>query len=271
MPNNLLKGNSKAYNSIIFSSKINTNILGFLDCTHFIKNFIGDKEVISFISKRELPLNKKIIIMSATLNEQICRLAFGDRMVWSDIGDVELKGNIIQYPQKSFSRWQINNDEELIDMALGIIGDMPTITYKSLKEEFNTIATFGATSGLDAFGGLDIAVVGTPHVTPIVYLLYAYALGNKPVPNDTQMSYEKIHRNGFEYYFNTYDDPMLREIQLYLIESELIQAIGRARILRNDCTVSVFSNLPIQQAVFKYLTKEEWDNACLIGKNYGQE
>ena len=50
---------------------------------------------------------------------------------------------------------------------------------------------------------------------------------------------------------------MLREIQLYLIESELIQAVGRARLLRNDCTVTVLSNLPITQADFIYLEKND--------------
>ena len=44
---------------------------------------------------------------------------------------------------------------------------------------------------------------------------------------------------------------------LYLIESELIQAVGRARLLRNDCTVTLLSNLPISQADFIYLDKND--------------
>ena len=46
---------------------------------------------------------------------------------------------------------------------------------------------------------------------------------------------------------------MLREIQLHMIESELLQAIGRARLLRNKCKVILLSNLPITQAEFMYL------------------
>jgi len=38
---------------------------------------------------------------------------------------------------------------------------------------------------------------------------------------------------------------------------KLIQAVGRARILRNNCTVKVLSNLPLQGAEFSYLTKQE--------------
>lgn len=50
-----------------------------------------------------------------------------------------------------------------------------------------------------------------------------------------------------------YDNEDLRDIQLWLIESELQQAIGRARLLRNNCSVFLFSNYPIEQAEFKYL------------------
>ena len=196
--------------------------------------------------------------MSATLNEEICKLVFGDRMIWVDLGEVELKGNIVQYPQKSFSRFQIKENKDLIPLSQNIIGELPTITYKSLASKFNTIATFGSTSGLDEYGGQNIAVIGTPHVSEIVYLLFANALGLKPKLNDATMHYTKIKRNGFEFYFNTYSsDLLLREIQIYIIESELLQAIGRARLLRNDCTVVVLSNLPIQQAEFVYLTNEE--------------
>jgi hypothetical protein len=46
--------------------------------------------------------------------------------------------------------------------------------------------------------------------------------------------------------FNCYDNLELREIQLGLIESDLIQAIGRARTLRTDATVEVYSNFPLR-------------------------
>ena len=259
MPSYLIK-NKEVYSVILsHTNSFNTNVLGFLDCTHFIKSYNSKKqEIISFVNRRVLPINKKIILMSATLNEEICKLVFGDKMIWVDLGDVELKGNIVQYPQKSFSRFQIKENKDLIPLAQNIVGKLPTITYKSLANKFNTIATFGATAGLDSMKGMDIAVIGTPHVSEIVYLLFANALGLKPKLNDATMHYTKIKRNGFEFFFNTYSqDLLLREIQIYIIESELLQAIGRARLLRNDCTVVVLSNLPIQQAEFVYLTNEE--------------
>ena len=43
-------------------------------------------------------------------------------------------------------------------------------------------------------------------------------------------------------------DENLRLVQFWMIESELEQAIGRARLLRHDCTVHLFSNFPLKQA-----------------------
>ena len=40
----------------------------------------------------------------------------------------------------------------------------------------------------------------------------------------------------------------LRKVQLWMISSALEQAIGRARLLRNDCTVTVFARFPVDQA-----------------------
>lgn len=248
--------------SIVSENRINTNVLGLLTCSHFIKYTHNDEVVISFVNQRYLPETKKIIMLSATANEYICKLVFGDRLRFIDIGYVENKGKIEQYTQRSFSRSSMREDEKLKKLAKALTKSNPTITFKEHAGCFdNCVATFGATAGINAFSGQDIAVVGTPHLNPIVYLLFANALGKKPRGCNTaknSTSYIKIKRNGFEFYFQTYNkEDILQEIQLYLIEAELLQAIGRARALRNECTVTVLSNLPVQGAEFKYLTKEE--------------
>lgn len=46
----------------------------------------------------------------------------------------------------------------------------------------------------------------------------------------------------------TYTDKNLREIQLYMIGSEMEQCIGRSRLLRENAVVYVFSNFPCVQA-----------------------
>ena len=60
------------------------------------------------------------------------------------------------------------------------------------------------------------------------------------------MSVQKINYNGFTFKMNCYDHEELRSIQLALIESDLIQAIGRARTLRTNATVEVYSNFPLR-------------------------
>lgn len=260
MPSFFLKNRATLESLIISNNCISTNIIGFLNCSHFVKERIEDEVVIYFSTKRELP-QKKIIIMSATANEMLYKLLLGDRVEFIDIGTVETVGVIHQYPQRSFSRYQMREDKTLLAIAKAIVEDKPVITYKEHEREYpNVIATFGATAGLDTFSGKDIYVVGTPHNNPVTYLLIANALGKRPRFNDckTSLEYQLIKRNGFQFYFNTFsEDDVLREIQLAFIESELIQAIGRARILRNECKVVVLSNLPIQGAKFVYLTKEE--------------
>ena len=42
-------------------------------------------------------------------------------------------------------------------------------------------------------------------------------------------------------------------IQIWLLSSQLEQAVGRARLLRNDCKVEVYSGFPVEQA--EYINK----------------
>ena len=53
---------------------------------------------------------------------------------------------------------------------------------------------------------------------------------------------------GYDFVIMTYKQELLQKVQLYSIESELEQCIGRARLLRQDCTVYLFSAFPCEQA-----------------------
>ncbi|MGN0247264.1 MAG: hypothetical protein ACI4DK_15035 [Lachnospiraceae bacterium] len=57
--------------------------------------------------------------------------------------------------------------------------------------------------------------------------------------------------NGYSFDICTFDNEKLREIQLWMIESLIEQAVGRARLLRFDCTVKVFARFPVDQAVIE--------------------
>ena len=123
------------------------------------------------------------------------------------------------------------------------------ITFKDYKKQFkNPIVNmhFGNCSGYDTMKGKDLVVVGTPHRNNVEYLLTAKVLGIDFKTTDTTMSHQKIQYNGFMFTFNCYDHKELRCIQLALIESDLIQAVGRARTLRTDAKVEVYSNFPLR-------------------------
>ena len=105
---------------------------------------------------------------------------------------------------------------------------------------------FGNCSGYDTLKGQDIAVVGTPHRNNVEYYLTAKVLGIDFKTTDTTMIYQKIEYNGFRFMFNCFINEELRNIQLSLIESDLIQAVGRARTLRTDAKVDLYSNFPLR-------------------------
>lgn len=75
--------------------------------------------------------------------------------------------------------------------------------------------------------------------------------------SEEKMRYQEIEYNCCRFWFNTYDNKTLRNMQLWFINTELEQAVGRARLLRNDCTVYLYSNLPMKQAEFLYEDKKE--------------
>ncbi|MBS5936797.1 hypothetical protein [Clostridium sp.] len=216
-----------------------------------------NREVLG-MSIGELP-NKKCIILSATANETVYRNLLTDRDIeFIDLGNVETRGKLILH-YKSFSRTDIRKNfekavKQIRSEAPGIDNVITFAKYKERfkREGFNPIAHFGSCSGLDAYKGQDLIVAGTPHVDERMYFLLAAAIKDNVVI-EQGIKYCNVRRNGFEFSFSTYNnasvtgtDNLLQEIQFYLIESELIQAIGRARILRTNATVHLFSNHAVQ-------------------------
>ena len=95
--------------------------------------------------------------------------------------------------------------------------------------------------------GQDILVVGTPYHAEFIYKLAALSMGLE-FDEDEKMELRTINYNGYQFQFTTFQDEQLRKILLWMIESELEQAVGRARLLRNVCYVNLFSKCPLLQA-----------------------
>lgn len=170
-------------------------------------------------------------------------------------------GNIYQFTPYSFSRTSFDNTMNKAEMkeVMSFIEamSMPVITFTTKKELFlNAVEGmhFGNLVGYDYLKGQDIAVIGTPHMNPIQYVLIGLCAGLKLNGRSIQQTeYQRIEYNGLKYMAQTYNDNALTKIQQSLITSELLQAVGRARTLREDCTVLLFSNVPVRNA--KYISK----------------
>lgn len=189
---------------------------------------------------------EKIIIMSATINVEIYRKLYPNREIEVlDISNIKGEGTLKQYTQFSFSRESLKKKSEVMKQ---ITGDIPVITFLKLKKIFkNPIADmhFGNCSGYDTLAGQDIAVVGTYHIHNSYYYLLAKCMGINFDYEDTKFKDQIINYNGFEFRFNCFENLELRMIQCATIERDLIQAVGRSRILRRKCTVHLFSNFPL--------------------------
>jgi hypothetical protein len=239
--NNLLNLSNR-----IVGMKLSSNVLEFFNSSHFIRD-IDNSNIIHYITKREFPNDKKIIILSATAPIEIYQRLFGERLKVYDISNVKNQGEVIQHTKKSFSKYSMRkfDRKNLKDLIDGI----NVITFKCKKNELGIDLNmhFGNCAGYDELKGKDIVVLGTPHLNPIQYLLFASVMGID-VNMEIKMREQRVQWNGFRFRFMTFDDPRLQKIQLGLIEAELVQAVGRARPIRTDAKVEIYSNLPLQIA-----------------------
>lgn len=248
----------------------NSNILDFYNSCCYTR--IGD--IIYYVVKRDfgmLPADSRIICLSATLNKEICKQMF-NKCKFLDLGYVENKGQLLQVPAKSLSKgcfWRNQKgcetySKRLCEKYLGT--DYNIITFPEFlhseknKEEMSI--NLRNCSGIDNLQDKDLAVIGTPHVPPIVYFLFASLLGyntNTGITDERDCKYSLVSRNGYTFYFNTYfDNVYLQNIQFYLIESALMQCVGRARLINNSKRkVLVLSNFILPQAIILNYSPEE--------------
>lgn len=209
---------------------------------------VGDKEI-HYIQKHELYPDKKLIILSATTNETFCKALYGE-IIWKDLSSVKHTGSRIQYSNLSLSRSTLanRNNASNLNVITNFIDNKPVITYikhRNLFPDSNTKIHFGNCSGYDEFKGEDIFVIGTPHIPPFIYLLVAAELNIEFNQPDIEMDEYIVCHNGFQFKIMTFPHEELRCIQFHFIESELLQACGRNRTLREDATTYLFSNYPL--------------------------
>ena len=204
------------------------------------------KDIFAFLKPADFP-GEKYIMVSATADEEICGWYFGEENIdFYECKKAEYMGELKQYCGKSMSRSCLSNNKGMVRKLMNCFGMCPYETITFMKEGIGPLH-FGNTEGSNMLEGKDILVVGTPYHAEFLYKLVAIAMGIE-FDEEEKMTLQTIDYNGYRFQFTTFQNKELRKIHLWMIESELEQAVGRARLLRNACTVHLFSNFPLHQA-----------------------
>jgi hypothetical protein len=233
------------------------DIRSFCSAEHFCFLKKSDKgnnfgeDCVIFMNPVHFKENTKYIMVSATVDENVCEYYFGkDNVEFYECSRAKNVGRLKQIYDKSMSRAFIRKNSTIIERIKKWSRFEHTITFLEFEKGGDSMH-FGNSAGRDEWKGEDIDVIGTPHLPDWIYKLFAYSI-NPECDLDADINHNAIvEHNGYKFRFATYDNMVLRNIQFYMIESELEQAVGRARLLRCDCTVNLYSNFPLRQANLK--------------------
>lgn len=91
--------------------------------------------------------------------------------------------------------------------------------------------------------------MGLPNLDETMYCLYGMRAGAE-IKKVTIYPQRIVYRDK-SFYLNTYNNEVLQMIQTWIISSQLEQAVGRARLLKEDCTVIVYAGFPVEQAEYR--------------------
>lgn len=204
-------------------------------------------EDIRYFNPMEIP-KVKTVVLSATLNEKIWKDFCKNRRVRiNEVGTVQYRGKLMQFTYHSMSRECIRKlDGQKVKEAIKEITGVPEeqiITFKKFMDESEI--HFGKTEGFDKLKGKNLAIIGTPH-----YIVALYKMVGRYLDYDTskKLCRQRVENSNYSFNLMTFSDAEMRNLQMYILESELEQAVGRARLLRYDTVVWVFSNFPLRQA-----------------------
>ena len=205
----------------------------------------NDDDDVHCLICREFP-RMNTIILSATLEKEFYEKYFEFRDIeYIEIPHDKYKGKLFQDCTYSYSRTCLENAPQILEEIRKKYYKHPVITFKKLCKdgEFN----FGAVEGLNLLKGKDIIIVGLPYVNDIVYKFFLYRLYGEIITEE-KPRYRRIENDMYSFKITTYSNKNYQKIINYFLKSEIEQAVGRARLLRNDCTVHLFSGFPAEQA-----------------------
>ena len=224
---------------------------------YYIKTDNGN---ILFCEERaELPVNKKIIIQSATIDEKMAKLLYGPNIKFIEIIAPELKGRIYQDGDYSYSRASvkdqlINNNKinEKIENIKSRCNIDYMISFLGNKDDFEDyeldFLNFGSQTGINKYNGLNGLVIGNPYPNPErVKLIGSTLLNKKMIKCD--FKFFEVRRGNTIGKLNLFTDDTLQTIQINFIETEVVQSIGRSRLYEEDCEMYLLSSFPVDGSI----------------------
>lgn len=243
---------------------INSSIINLLHCKVFQKS--RDGHINAFRVSVEIPKDKKIIVLSATANQDIYKALF-ENLEIVEIPSVQLAGKIILHPKYSYSRTYINR--------MSIRKVIAQIETQYIQEDFNYVIThklltelrddgkrylinsmiqapcyFGALEGINSLKGQKVAIFGTPH-KPSEYFQLLHFLLTGEINNENWENLRKQNQE-WEYSIMTSPNEEISQIHLREVLSELEQAIGRVRLIDYPVDLHVYTNFPVANAQLEY-------------------
>ncbi len=210
--------------------------------------------------------------MSATANFEIYSRIFGeDKIVTRPFAIPRLAATIEMHSEYTYSKqWFDNNSDQLRDYAGfltstiiesdGLFNDIQDgsesdqkpviITFKQHEEMFENEGAptmhFGNVAGIDQYGGKDLIVFGTYSTNPTLYALCTNAIyPESRVEAIPTFEDQLVCNDGYRFHFWTCAcNEAFRKIHMWMVESELIQALGRARPVDNACLIQLYGCYP---------------------------
>jgi hypothetical protein len=202
--------------------------------------------------------DKKCIVFSATpAPSKLYEAIFNVSVTTEKLDRVKFKGKLIQNSNFKCFKKDLENPEYIDEIVkylktkLKSTEPIKIITYKneairdSLRDEgFNDVMTFGATAGLNSLKGQNFVVIGTYYINPNAVNLLAGALEQEgTISNIELIKNYKVKFQDVEQLLPTFSEGFKRDYHLWQCWQNMEQSIGRARLVREDCTVILLSSM----------------------------
>lgn len=247
------------------------NIFDFFSCTAVKKYWDGHKYKVKCFNFNNMP-SIPVMIMSATAEKEFYQCVFGnDRILQiEEVGKARYEGRIILWDSHTYSQDFLDKAENLVHIKeliqLCRNDKMNLVTFKGFIEQNKTklidddtpylpklldginCYNFFSLLGFDELKEDDLAVIGKPLKDDDIFYFLALLVYDKEYTEKQRCEMQRVEDKGFLFQLYTYNDEILRKIQMWSISSNEEQYVGRARVIGNeDRTVYLASGYPAEQ------------------------